>query len=167
MKLLTLVGILIVAGGFLGCASLQSTSTSTQAEKRVERLARHEKPSFKDGEVANRGFHTFFNSADLTQKEKKELLELHSRVYRKSADLKMQIGRYKGVLFKLLVEEEDNEKEIKAIKDKVSELYLERLAIMLSALDKAKEILGKDKARIKKIFKPMLMHTEGVMLEEN
>lgn len=155
-----------VVGCSVGCAQFNSSQghevgPQPTAKQTVQQMAQSESGTT---DIAQKGFHAFFSSPELTEKERKALLDIHTETLQESAGIRADIGRYKSVLFRLLVTGKPQEKEIEEVKKKITDLYLQRLTIMMKALDKAKFVLGKDPKRLEKVFKPMLLHSEDVLL---
>jgi hypothetical protein len=126
----------------LGTLGLASCASST--EKEIKSDVSHVRPVQTREMLIERTRNILDDSPNLSEKQKDEFIGLHSDIATKVQKQNEEMKKLKVVLFNELTKKDFKEYKIKKITQKIRKVYNQRFDVMLQALDKAREILGKD-----------------------
>lgn len=126
-----------LAAGLIGCAHQR------EIDGKLDREVQAEPSAAPGGQLASSSRKLIQDSAALSGEQKEKLLALHTRMAADAAAIREQEGKAKMVLFKTLLNPEAKEAEIAGLKDRILKLDRQKTNRMLSALEEAREILGR------------------------
>lgn len=127
------IGLLLAA-----CASQNSVN------RKIDQEVKAEAPVAVGGPLATESRALILDSSDLSQEQKDKLLALHAKMATEVAGIRDEEGKLKMVFFKTLLDPKSEEKEIITIKNRILALDRKKTNEMLSAMEEARKILGRD-----------------------
>lgn len=130
---------------FIGATMSLLISGCANREKKasIERKIRHEKPVRSQKELLLKGHNIILHHPSLTHQQREKMQALYNKTYVQSAEVRKEMGKVKGVFFKELMSKSKNNRELEILKRKLLRLNAEKMNIMLDAMLKSREILGK------------------------
>ena len=129
-----------------GCASLSSReqAQNTEPAKGVsinDKIAA-EPPAIGPEAIAQRAAEVFSSAEGLTAAQRKELMAIYLRTYKDASAIRIEIGKSKSLLFKIVSAKSYNSAEVEMIKKKVVDLDQKRLALMFKSLADVQLVVG-------------------------
>lgn len=119
----------------MGCA--------TQSERELEQKVQAEQPATGPDAIAARGAQTFISAPGLTDEQRRQLLEIHTRVYAENTEIGTEIGKAKSLLFKNMIAEKYDAATVAGLKKKLIGLDQRRLNVMFKALEDVEKVVGR------------------------
>jgi hypothetical protein len=136
---LKVTGVIIV--GF----ALQACSHAAIDKQIEDKIAQEASVKDRAGLIAESN-HVIEKDTDLTSEQKAKLVSVRDLTHTKTDEVVAASNKLKAILIKDVLSEHYDEAEIKAIKDRLQSLQVQRLAILYGALDEVNSILGRSKA---------------------
>lgn len=121
-----------------GCASEKVKSEEAQIAKEAQEQPVRE----MHGQVATKGFEAILTSKDLTEDQKKKLLDLHKKMTQETFKIQDETSQLKGVLFEAITKKPYDSAKVKVLKKKLLSLNDQKMKNMMKALDQVQTIVG-------------------------
>jgi len=126
------------------CVIFLTSCASHRAQERVSENLEKEDGVYNQQEIAERTHNIILNHPSMTDQQREQMRKLFADVFGQTIQLRSEIGKLKGVLFKTLFDKGDHKAELKIIKSKLLAINQKKMDLMLDALDKSIVILGKE-----------------------
>ena len=123
------------------CSLLLLASCASNREKQIYHEKMQEKPNMSKSQMNERILNLLDSSKSLSEKQREEVLALHSGVMQKVRGINDELRRLKVVLFKSLATGDYKRRKLDSIKKKIVVQYNKRLNLMFDALYKMQKIL--------------------------
>ncbi len=145
----------VVLAALAGCAHQKSV------DRKVDQELQSQPPVSMGGQMAAESRELITESVNLTQGQKDKLLQLHAKMAGEVAALREEEGKLKMVFFKTLLDPKSEEAEISNIKKRILDLDQKKTKRMLSALEEAREILGRQNPDRDRMYRALLLDHEA------
>jgi len=132
-------------------------------DESIEKKMEAEAPISVNGRaLASRELEIFQNADNLSDEQKENLIELHTKMQQKMRSLKEEKAKLTAVLFRTLVSPDYQEKEYQRIKKRFLDLSEKKNTLVLQGLEKAQRVLGRRSLEDMKYYRFMIRNDPGV-----
>ena len=121
-----------------------SLGCQTAAQKNVDTKVANESGTYTEKDMSKKVKDIFSNNEKLSQKQRTDLLVLHSKTTAEVQKIRFEMGKLKGVFLKNLIANETNDSELNIVKKKLVKLNDQKMDVMFDSMSSAKKILGKE-----------------------
>lgn len=122
---------------------LASCASERAIDRKVDQELAQEKPVEVGAPLAQESHRLIMDAPQLNKSQKEKLLALHAKVAGEMTSIREEEGRLKMVFFKTIINPKSDEEEILNLKSRILKLDRKKTNRMLSALEEARDILGR------------------------
>lgn len=146
-RILSIVGILTLAG----C----SHSASKAVDDRIAAEPQHSTAA----EIHATGLEAIEKTPGLSDEQKAQIKQLFNDVSAESAQIRGEMGKLKGVLFKEMLKPKSKASEVRELRKRLLAVNNRKMVLMLEAMGKVERIVRKnEKADRDYLYRVFLMH---------
>lgn len=141
----------------LALVFLASCAHQSAVDKKVTQEVQNEPAVAPGGSLAMESRKIIDSSPELNPSQKEKLLALHARVAGDVAAMRTEEGKLKMVFFRSILNPKTSDPELANIKSRILALERKKTERMLSAMEEAREILGRRSLQDDRVYRAFSM----------